>query len=268
MKEFIALPIELQFVTDRGELHAVCGIVWQVAAGHSDGGLATYQLVMRDALALMEQRINTRVFRQQNELDLTGVILDEWRRNNPVLAKTFDVDWSQITATYPVREFTMQHNESDAEFLRRLWKRRGIAWFVRAGRASEPGSQNMPGHTLVLFDNVSMLRQNVAGTVRYHRDDSTEQSDTIIRWSPVCTLKPGNVVRHSWDYMQGRLTSSVTPSCINQGSTGSQFAATLDDYLIDMPHAGDSGDDYRRLGELRCTVNNGHARLKPPAAVR
>ncbi|MFN3790328.1 type VI secretion system Vgr family protein [Massilia sp.] len=251
LKEFIALPIELQFVTDRGELHAVCGIVSQAAAGHSDGGLATYQLVMRDALALMEQRINTRVFRQQNELDITEIILDEWRRNNPVLAKAFDVDWSHITGTYPAREFTMQHNESDAGFLRRLWKRRGIAWFVRSGRASESGSQDMPGHTLVLFDDASMLPQNVAGTVRYHQDEGAQQSDTIIRWSPVRALKPGNVTRQSWDYVHGRLTSSATPSCIDQGATGSQFAATLDDYQVDMPHAGDNGEDYRRLGELR-----------------
>ena len=53
LKEFIALPAELQFVTDRGNMRAVCGIVAQAAAGQSDGGLATYELVLRDALALM-----------------------------------------------------------------------------------------------------------------------------------------------------------------------------------------------------------------------
>ena len=56
LKEFIALPVELQFVTDQGKLRSVCGIVAQASAGQSDGGLATYQLVVRDALALMEQR--------------------------------------------------------------------------------------------------------------------------------------------------------------------------------------------------------------------
>ncbi|MFX7140477.1 contractile injection system protein, VgrG/Pvc8 family, partial [Acinetobacter baumannii] len=29
---------------------------------------------------------------------------------------------------YPAREFIMQHNESYADFLRRLWKRRGSGW--------------------------------------------------------------------------------------------------------------------------------------------
>jgi type VI secretion system secreted protein VgrG len=33
LKEFLALPVELQFVTDRGRLHSVCGIVVQASAG-------------------------------------------------------------------------------------------------------------------------------------------------------------------------------------------------------------------------------------------
>lgn len=56
LKAFIAVPAELQFVTDRGDIRVVCGIVAQAAAGQSDGGLATYELVVRDELALMESR--------------------------------------------------------------------------------------------------------------------------------------------------------------------------------------------------------------------
>jgi type VI secretion system secreted protein VgrG len=251
LKEFIALPVELQFVTDRGDARAVCGIVAQAAAGQSDGGLATYELVIRDALALMEHRTNTRVFRNRNELDITELVLDEWRQHNTVLAKAFDVDWSYVTGTYPAREFTMQHNESDADFLRRLWKRRGIAWFMRPGQASQSQSPDIPAHALVLFDDAYRLPQNAAGTVRYHRDDGTETSDTIIGWSPVRTLKPGNVARQSWDYLQARPMTSNASSRMDQGAMGNQFAVGLDDYLIDVPHAGEDGNDYRNLGELR-----------------
>lgn len=251
LKEFIALPVELQFVTDRGDVRAVCGIVAQAAAGQSDGGLATYELVVRDALALMEYRTNTRVFRNQNELDITEVILREWRQNNSVLAKAFDVDWSHVKGTYPTREFTMQHNESDAAFLRRLWKRRGIAWFMRPGQASQSQSQNIPAHALVLFDDAYALPQNAAGAVRYHRDGSTEDADTVTAWSPVRTLRPGNVARQSWDYKQARPMASNAPSRIDQGTMGNEFAINLDDYLIDVPHAGKDHDDYRQLGEMR-----------------
>jgi type VI secretion system secreted protein VgrG len=251
LKQFIALPVELQFVTDTGDLRAICGIVAQAAAGQSDGGLATYQLVIRDALALMEQRTNTRVFRNRNELEITEVILDEWRQNNPILAKAFDADWSHVTGQYPPREFTMQHNESDAAFLRRLWKRRGIAWHFRPGRASAPGSAETPAHTLVLCDDGFRLPRNAAGTVRYHRDSGTEQRDVITAWSPVRKLKPGSVTRQSWDYLPAQGLTSQAPTRIDQGPLGNQFAVSLDDYLVDMPHAGADGDDYRTLGELR-----------------
>ncbi|WP_229437230.1 contractile injection system protein, VgrG/Pvc8 family [Massilia sp. IC2-278] len=109
MKEFIALPVELQFVTDRRDVRAVYGIIVQAAAGQSDGALATYELVVRDSLALMEYRTNTRVSRNKNELDITDVILREWRQKNSVLAKAFDVEWSHVKGSYPAREFTMQH---------------------------------------------------------------------------------------------------------------------------------------------------------------
>ena len=251
LKEFIALPAELQFVTDRGDVHVVCGIVSQVSAGQSDGGLGTYQLVLRDALALMEHRTNTRIFRNQNELDITEVILGEWRHKNPVLSRTFEIDWSHVTRSYPARGFTMQHNESDADFLRRLWKRRGIAWFMRSGNSNASKSLETPSHSLVLFDDALTLPQNPAGAIRYHRDDGTEHSDTIIAWSPVRTLKPGNLSRQSADYMQYRPMASNAPSCVDQGEMANQFAVTLEDYLIDMPHVGADGDDYRKLGDLR-----------------
>lgn len=251
LKGFIALAVELQFVTDRGGVRSVCGIVAQAAAGQSDGGLATYELVVRDALALMEQRTNTRVFRNRSELDITEVVVSEWRKDNPVLAKAFDVDWSRVSGSYPSREFTMQHNESDAAFLRRLWKRRGIAWFIEPGPASATRSSDIPSHRLVLFDDAFALAQNAAGTVRYHRDDGTEQTDTVVAWNPVRTLVPGRVSRQSSDYLHGRALSISVSGQVDQGASGTQFAASVDDYLIDAPHAGEDGDDYRALGELR-----------------
>ena len=63
LKELIALPAELQFVTDRGLLRSVCGIVTEARAGDADGGLAAYELVLRDVFAVMEKRTNSRVFR-------------------------------------------------------------------------------------------------------------------------------------------------------------------------------------------------------------
>lgn len=251
LKQMIAVPAALDLVTDTGALRTVCGIVNEAAAGDSDGGLACYQLVLRDALAILEKRTNTRVFRDMNEVEIVQRILNEWRQKSPILGTSFahEVDEAFAQREYPRREFTMQHNESDAAFIRRLLKRRGIGWYIRA-----VGDGEAPMHTLVLFNNADSLRQNAAGTVRYHRDGATEERDAITAWTAVRTLQPGVVTRHSWDYRnpQGRdFMTADAVSGVDQGVHGNELAATLDDYQVLMPHAGDDNEDLCRLGQLR-----------------
>lgn len=250
LKQMIAVPAALQFVTDRGELHSVCGIITQASSGDSDGGLASYQLVLRDALAIMEKRTNTRVFLQMDEMEIVRQILNEWRHKSPILGICFkhEVDESFGTRQYPQREFTMQHNESDAAFIRRLLKRRGIGWYIRA-----VGENEVPMHTLVMFNNASSLRRNSAGTIRYHRDSATEERDTITSWGAVRNLQPGVVTRHSWDYRYSQGPDFMTTqlrSGVDQGVSGNELAASLDDYQVMMPHAGDDHEDLQRLGKL------------------
>jgi type VI secretion system secreted protein VgrG len=259
LKEFIALPAEIEFVTDRGDIRRMCGIVAEASVGNSDGGVTSYQLVIRDVFALMERRVNSRIFRAMNELEVLDALFSEWRQNNAVLAASFDfeIDPVLLSRDLPQREMICQHNESDADFARRLMKRRGIAWFFRAGAPSTGTSRsdaNRPSHTLVLFDDAHSLKQNKAGTVRFHRDDGTEQRDTISAWSGVRTLQPGQVSRFSWDYRKpgsGTFMNAEVLSQVDQGPTGNKFAASLDDYLVEMPHMGNDYQDYCALGEVR-----------------
>jgi type VI secretion system secreted protein VgrG len=249
LKQFMAMPAELLFVTSTGNLRSVCGIVDVAEEGESDGGLATYQLILRDALSIMDKGCNTRIFRHMNEVDITNVVLAAWCRANPVLARAFTFETWRLKNRYPQREFTMQYKESDSAFLRRLWKRRGIAWFFQptANRSNE----DAPSHTVVLFDDCATLVRNAAGTVRYHRDAATEVADSITAWHGVRTLVPGTVTRQSWDYKTAQMSQVSVPSVADQGVQGYRFAAALDDNLIDVQHAGADADDYAALGRQR-----------------
>ena len=260
LKELIALPAEIQVVTDRGQLRSICGIVTEARSGDSDGALATYQLVIRDALAVMEKRVNSRIFRYQNELEIVQVLFDEWRHANAVLAGAFEYELDPLLdmRLYPPREQTMQYNESDAAFVRRLLRRRGISWTVRPGRSRatsvDPLHDRTPAHTLVLFADANGLPENAAGTVRYHRDDPTEERDTITSWGAARTLQPGSATRHSWDYKNPgglQFMSTTARASLDQGGHGNGLAASLDDYLIETPHAGNDVEDHWRLGQLR-----------------
>jgi type VI secretion system secreted protein VgrG len=260
LKDLIALPAELQFVTDRGMLRSVCGIVTEARAGDADGGLAGYELVLRDVFAVMEKRTNSRVFRYQNELEIVQVLCDEWRQSNTVLANAFELELDPLfdMRQFPPREQTMQYNESDAAFVRRLLKRRGIGWVFRPGRsrgsAVDPAHDRTPAHTLVLFNDPNSLPQNAAGTVRYHRDSMSDGRDTIQTWRAARCLQPGVATRHSWDYKNpggAQFMTATARSNADQGPSGNALAASLDDYLIEMPHAGNDVEDHWRLGQVR-----------------
>ena len=125
LKEFIAVPARIEFVTDRGGLRSVCGIVSRATAGNSDGGVATYELVVQDALALLDKRVNTRVFQGVTELEVIQAMHDEWLRINPVLVGTFDLEVDPLLQRhrFPKREMIRQYNESDAHFVQRLLRR-------------------------------------------------------------------------------------------------------------------------------------------------
>ncbi|CAE6819842.1 type VI secretion system Vgr family protein [Paraburkholderia aspalathi] len=256
LNAFIGLPLSVQMVTDRGALHPICAIVTDARAGQSDGSLATYQLTMRDALSVLEGRTNTRIFRTLSVPDVIEKLLGEWQKKSPALARAFDFDLSSLDrAKYPVRETLLQFHESDADFIRRLCRREGIAWFTAAGKRgaapSADGAGESPVHTLVLLDDPMKLPKSSAGTVRYHRDAATEARDSITLWSASRQLVPGNVQRASWDYKSATVAQASETSIVDQGEAGNDLAQLLRDAVIDVPHAGDSWSDYERVSKAR-----------------
>lgn len=260
LKDFIGAPCELQIVTDRGAMRRICGIVTEAASGESDGGLASYRLTLCDALTVMENRINTRVFINRNELEIIDTLFREWQQENPVLGASFElrVDGSLITRKLPGRAFTMQHNESDAAFIRRLLQRQGLAWVFRPGLPeSRTGSTVGPGpigHTLVIFADSSHLPRNAAGSIRFHRDAATEERDTITGWSAQRKLVPGTTSLFSWNYKypeDARHSATRSSARSNQGMHGNAIAAALVDYRVTPAHLGDNGKDLETLGNMR-----------------
>lgn len=255
LKELTGVAAEVQIVTDEGKLRSICGIVAEAVQGESDGGLATYQLVIRDALAILDLAVNTRVFLDKTELEIVQVILTEARRNNPALAAAFEfeVDAALGMRRDPPRKQVIQYNEGTGTFVKRLLKRRGISWFFRPKPGDrDSGETLVPVHTMVLFRDVKRLRQSPAGRVRFHRNSATEERDTVTAWSGVRTLRPGSATHFSWDYINPRGTSFMTvraASAADQGAKGNKVADHLDHYLVEAPHVRANADDLGALAQ-------------------
>lgn len=261
LKTLIGLPAQVQIVTDQGALRSICGIVAEASAGESDGGLASYQLVVRDALAILDLGVGNRVFLDQSELDVVNTVLAEVRRANPALAAAFEFELEPTLGarSMPARRQIVQYNEGTGAFVRRLLRRRGISWFFRPGRANDArmpddGDGNdsgiTPAHTMVLFQDARRLKASSAGTIRFHRDSATEERDAITAFGAVRSLRPGRLSRHSWDYANPHgavFMVASADSTAEQGSKGGKLAATLEHYLREAPHVRDDVDDLEAL---------------------
>lgn len=268
LKNFIGVPVELRIVTDRGQLRRICGIVTEAASGQSDGGLATYQLVMRDALAVMEGSRNTRVYRDRNEVDIVKTLVTEWLGRNAMFAATFALQIAPgLDEKFARRQFRMQHNESDAAFMRRLLQDRGIAWCFLPGlpysATRSRQASHVTGHTLFVFDDACQLKRSAAGNVRFHRDAATEERDAITGWSAVRSLQPGSVALHSWDYKNPSASvfmNAREESYNDQGRQGHALASSLDDYHVMAPHLGDDLRDLTLMGTARMAQHDYEAK--------
>lgn len=259
LKSLIGLPAEVQIVTDQGALRSICGIVAEASAGESDGGLASYQLVMRDALAILDLGVTSRVFLNQSEIEVVKTVLAEARRGNPALAAMFEfeVETTLDARSAPERRQIVQYNEGNGAFVRRLLRRRGISWFFRPGRAVDSRAPEAvgsaaatPAHTMVIFQDAKRLAPSSAGSIRFHRDSATEERDAITAFGAVRTLRPGRVSRHSWDYGHPRGTLFMVAnadSTADQGIKGGKLAANLEHYLAEAPHVRDDFDDLDAL---------------------
>jgi type VI secretion system secreted protein VgrG len=259
-KKLLGVPLGVQIVTDRGQMHTINGIVTQFRRGQSDGGLTVCQLTLADGLSVMEKRRNSRVFLNTSLPDILHEMLVEWRRRSPTLAQACEFDVSGLDRNrYPKRTFVRQDNETDAGFIQRLLRRDGVTWFVKSGRPS--GAQDdAPVHTLVFCDDPMRLSQCAAGTVRYHpRDAATEMRDSITYWSWLFELVAGRAGNSSWDYKSGQIHQAEQVTAVDQGDAGNDLAHLLSDSVIDVPHAFDSWDDHDRIAHDRMLAHEGRA---------
>ncbi len=237
----------IEIVNAQGQLRRIPALVKEVIRGESDGSLTIYQFHLVDPLTLLRQRVTSRIFRRMSVVQVTRTVLGELRRNDPRLGRAFDFVTQLDEGRHAQREFTMQYNESVTEFLVRLWKRAGISFFFRPA-----ASEEAPPIELVLFDDARLLAPNaVAATLRYHRIDGTEQQDAIVLWAEASRLVGNRGDYFSHDYKAHRVDQASSLSAIDQGEDGNDLAALLEEMRIELPHAGDSYEDFMRQANLR-----------------
>lgn len=68
----------------------------------------------------------------QRLTEITENLFQEWKGKSPLFASSLTLDLSSLKQAYDICPFVMQLNESDYDFLTRLWRSEGINWLIKA----------------------------------------------------------------------------------------------------------------------------------------
>lgn len=199
LKQFIGCQVAIDQVTDMGQFFRTTGIITEASQGQSDGSLTIYNLTLKDPTALWHKRRNSRVFMNKSVRDISEILFKEWQGKSPLFASSLTLDTSGLTKDYDVRPFVMQSNESDYDFLTRLWRSEGINWLVDESQllVADPNASIQP-QVLRLIDENQNYKALERRNLRYQRSSATEQFDTITRVKAERSLQPTSVHIQRW----------------------------------------------------------------------
>lgn len=163
------------------------GIVTQARwAGVGENG-HRYDLILRPWFWLAGRRRNQRIFHNKTVVQIVTELLSDYAQlGDPAL----DV---QLSADYPVLEYTVQYRESDLDFVRRQLERHGISFHF---------SHKAGSHTLVLTDDV--LAHPTIGSRPYKSPDGHHQAEGehFWDWSPERNITTGAIRLTDYNFKQ------------------------------------------------------------------
>ncbi len=199
LKQFIGCQVAVDQVTDTGQFFRTTGIITEASQGQSDGSLTIYNLTLKDPTALWHKRRNSRVFMNKSVRDISEILFKEWQGKSPLFASSLTLDTSGLTKDYDMRPFVMQSNESDYDFLTRLWRSEGINWLVDESQllVADPNASIQP-QVLRLIDDNQNYQALERRSIRYQRSSATEQFDTITQVKAERRLQPTSVHIQRW----------------------------------------------------------------------
>lgn len=199
LKQFIGCQVAVDQVTDMGQFFRTTGIISEASQGQSDGSLTIYNLTLKDTTALWHKRRNSRVFMNKSVRDISEILFKEWQGKSPLFASSLTLDTSGLIKDYDVRPFVMQSNESDYDFLTRLWRSEGINWLIDESQllVADPNASIQP-QVLRLIDDNQNYQALERRSLRYQRSSATEQFDTITQVKAERRLQPTSVHVQRW----------------------------------------------------------------------
>ncbi|MBS1140760.1 MAG: Rhs element Vgr protein [Proteobacteria bacterium] len=192
LKPLIGEEVTLRLLQADGSKRSWHGYVTQAMQLGADGGLARYRLIVESFLAFLGQRRDCYLFQNKTVVDIIGQILTDYPEAN----------WKN-SVTQPLRTYSIatQYRETDLDFIRRLLAEEGLSFrFEHDQSASAGDNAQHARHQFIVFDAQAELPAGAQPTLRFHRNNATEATDTVQAWHEVHAVQPNALSLAGWDY--------------------------------------------------------------------
>ncbi|MGL4962990.1 MAG: type VI secretion system Vgr family protein [Inquilinus sp.] len=207
--EMVGLPISWTLELPGGGRREWSGVVGALEAGPMLGdGMRAYTVTAHPWLWLFGHTSDCRIFQHRTTQQILETIFAE--------AKIRDYDFGPVIGAKAVREYCVQYNETDLDFIFRLLEEEGWAWWFR----HEPGEDGGQGrHVLVVADGAHAWTPGDEPELRYATTDV--DLNNVTAWTRRFSFLPGRLAEADWNFeaprapqMQGQ--PSLAPVKANQ----------------------------------------------------
>jgi uncharacterized protein involved in type VI secretion and phage assembly len=192
--------LEIATVNEERPIH---GHITQISLTGSDGGLASYRLVIEPFLAFANYRKDSFVFQNLTVPDILSNVLNDYNANAGKSGLVVNVKFDTTQSFVPLSLCT-QYNETDKAFIDRLCSKYGLTYYWEHSAAGD--SDPFGTHTLVFTDSFAAAGE--LGDIRFHRADVTEESDSIQDWRVKHHILPRQQQVATYDYRQVKQLSA------------------------------------------------------------
>jgi type VI secretion system secreted protein VgrG len=224
-----SVRLDLQTSFSRSEPRPFHGHVTRFERVGANGGFARYRLTIEPWLAFLGMRRDSFVFQDKTVIEIIDELLGDWQGQGALLpAWRWDL---ADAAVYPKRSFTVQFEESDLDFLRRLLADEGLfCWFEHAAEpgATADATEACGAHTLVIADHNAAFADNRQAAFRFTQAGATLAEDSVEQWRSSRQLGTTASVAGSWDYRSAYHRRHSADSLIDNGE-GAIALAQVDD---------------------------------------
>ncbi|TIW01971.1 MAG: type VI secretion system tip protein VgrG, partial [Mesorhizobium sp.] len=190
------------------------GLVSDFKLTRIEDRLAFYEATVRPWLWFLGNTTDCRIFQNMTAVEIVEKIFSKYG-----IAK-FE---KRLQGSYPQREYCVQYDESDLDFVQRLLEHEGIFYFFEHDEGK---------HTLILCDAMSKLKPAPGyEKVLYNFEGQASRRDVeyITEWIPGSAVRPGAYAHTDYDFEK--------PGADLMAKSAQPFA-----------HKEASGENYRQPG--------------------